>query len=124
MLVPQSLYSTGSSLTAVYSPWFPRGGDYGRFQIQVPQMSSTASTLILGVQMYHKNTGEPGDGVAVGTIAQISGNLLATTHQFHFEVTDGFKELVRYVFGLISVGGSGTSWARFKVLRPTWFNKL
>jgi len=124
MLPVQTIYSVDQDLTTIYGPWFPRGADYAHFAVEVPAMSATTSSLGLGVGIYHKNRDEPGDGAATEAPAQIFGNYLATTHVFHWDNTVGFKELVRYVFFLVHIGGSGTSWAKFRTLAPAWFNKL
>lgn len=124
MLPVQTLYCFDSSLTTVYGPWFARGADSARFVIEVPKMSSTASSLVLGVQVCHKNPEETGDGSAVGSVVLIDGSMLASDQRFVFEVNAGFKELVRYQFALIDFFGSGAGWVTFRMLAPAWFNKV
>lgn len=124
MIPTQVLYCSDSNPTSVFGPWFTRGADYARFVIEVPAMSSSSDQLKLGIQMYHKNLEETGDGAAVGSLVVIDGSMLASDQRFIFEVTEGFKELVRYALTLINIGGSGAAWARFRALAPVWYSKL
>ena len=124
MFAAQTIYSIGSDITYLFSPWFPRGGDYGKFMVQVPVMSSDSSSLVLTIQLHHKNMKDAGNGTAVGPYATILGSYLPGLHAFYFDVTDGIKELARYKYSFAKVGGSGTSWATFQMLSPVWYNKI
>lgn len=96
-----TLQGTGSAnpSTVLYSPWFPRGGDYGIFTLEVAKMSDTSSTFSLKVEFFHKNTSDTGDGSVIpSNDITIAGN--ASSFRASKDVTAGFKELVRYKFTL------------------------
>lgn len=124
MIPIQTLYCSDSAPTTAFGPWMPRGADFARFMLEVPLMSSTSSLLVLGIQMLHKNRDETGDGSSVGPLVAINGSMLSSDTRFIFEVTDGFKELVRYSFALINVGGAGAAWATFRTLAPVWYSQI
>lgn len=124
MFDAQSLCMQGSSPTAVYGPWFPRGGDYGLFTLDVAKMSSASSSLILTVALYHKNRDDTGDGTGIAGGMELNGSQIATNPRTTTNFTTGFKELVRYVYSLEHAGGSGTNWATFRVLSPVWYDAV
>jgi hypothetical protein len=130
----QTIQMTGTASTEVYSPWFPRGGDYGLFTLEVTAMGKNAGTLTLAVAMYHKNTSEAGDPAlpAAGGVALTDFDLTAVgrvTVDFKngygsSPAFGGFKELVRYKFTLSGVSTTNTSWATFRMLSPVWYDAV
>jgi hypothetical protein len=125
MFDAQTIQMQGATSTDLYSPWFPRGGDYGLFTLEAIKMSTTSSALVLTVQMVSKNTSEPGDGANVGSSFNRDGSQIATTPRITSDVTTtGFEELVRYKFTLSNASGSGTNWAVFRMLAPVWYDKV
>ncbi|MCC6268873.1 MAG: hypothetical protein IT300_14995, partial [Dehalococcoidia bacterium] len=117
----QTLQCTDTTATTVYSPWFPRGGDYGIFTLELVSMSSTSANLSLSVQLVSKNTSETGDGANVGSAISRTGSNGAGRSQG--DITAGFEELVRYKFTLQLSTGSGVNWAVFRMLAPVWYDK-
>lgn len=125
MFDAQTIQMNGNTSTVLYSPWFPRGGDYGLFTLEVAAMSSTSSTtLSLAVQLVQKNSDLPGDGANVGSAFSRAGNVWSGTPRLTSDITAGFEELVRYKFTLSDASGSGTSWATFRMLAPVWYDKV
>jgi len=113
--------------TVLFSPWFPRGGDYGIFTLEVVKMSGTTSAFKLKVEFVHKNTSDPGDGGSpiASTDITIDGSEGATREQK--DVTAGFKELVRYKYTLTTTDSPATTttmWATFRMLAPVWYDKV
>lgn len=104
----------------VYSPWFPREGDNGRFTLEVVAISEATITL----EVFHKNTEDTGDGTAYGDATNIlfdnkSGR---TTQEW-----TGLKELVRFRYEVLphSEAPDGTvGWVLFRLLRPVWFESV
>ena len=137
MFDAQTIQMQGTTSTDLYSPWFPRGGDYGLFTLEVAAIKSGDGngTVTLKAVLFQKNASETGDGtVAAGgasgeisrTSAQGAGrpsvdysNGLGTSPTF-----GGFEELVRYKFTLSGSGTGGTSWATFRMLAPVWYDKV
>jgi hypothetical protein len=120
----QTITCADTTATNVYSPWFPRGGDYGLFTLEVSSMSSSSSTLSLTVQMIHKNSAEAGDGGSVGSSFSRTGSNYGATPRTTGTITAGFKELVRYKFTLALSSGSGQNWAIFRMLPPIWYDAV
>ncbi len=120
----QTMQCTDAATTVVYSPWFPRGGDYAMLTLEVAAMSSASSSFSLTVQMIHKNASDVGDGSTVGSTFSRSGNQIATAPRVTSDLTNGFKELVRYKFTLQFSGGSGVNWAIFRMLAPIWYDAV
>ena len=134
MFDSQTIQMQGTTATDLYSPWFPRGGDYGLFTIEVAAIKSGDGngTVTLKAVLVHKNTSETGNGdvAAGGANGEISrtsagrttvdySNGLGTSPTF-----GGFEELVRYKFTLSGSGTGGTSWATFRMLAPVWYDKV
>ena len=124
MFDAQTIQMQGATSTVLLSPWFPRGGDYGLFTLEVAKMSSTSSSQSLEVQLVHKNTSDAGEGSDVGSPLTIAGDDWSGVPRLTADITAGFKELVRYKFTLAYSGGSGTNWATFRMLAPAWYDKV
>jgi hypothetical protein len=124
MFDAQTIQMQGATATDLYSPWFPRGGDYGLFTLEVAKMSSTNAALTMSVQMLHKNSDDTGDGTAVGSAFTRLGSNYVATPRVTSDITAGFKELVRFKFTLSYSGGSGTNWATFRTMQPVWYDKV
>lgn len=120
----QSIQCTDTNATTVLSPWFPRGGDYGLFTLEVAKMSSTSANLSLSVQMLHKDSSDTGDGTAVGSPWTITGSAADSAPRSTSNITAGFKELVRYKITLQLSTGSGVNWTIFRMLPPVWYDAV
>lgn len=122
MFDAQTIQAKDTTPTVLLSPWFPRGGDYGLFTLEVAQMSSSSNTLSLSVQMVHKNTSDAGEGDPVGSPFAIDGS--EWPGRLTADITAGFKELVRYEFTLELSSGTAVNWATFRMLAPAWYDKV
>lgn len=102
--------------TIVYTPWFPRRGNNVTSSCQVIAISGTEAEV--QVDMLEKDSEDTGGG-APKTAAGTSSSQAATT--FSFRCTD-CKELVRYRITLTSDSKdeSGTLYAHFRMLPPSW----
>lgn len=123
----QTVDTSTNQATDLYSPWFPRGGDYGIFTMEVMKMSGTSANLQLTVEMYNKKASDAGNGTAVTSSSwSVAANATLPTRASK-EVTAGFLELVRYKFTLkwAAAGTTGTNyWATFRMLAPVWYDKV
>ena len=99
---------------AVYSPWFPRGGDNLRATLEVVNRSGTPT---LTVTVYTKNTEDVGNGTEANTTT-ISGGAAGRTVAEWAGVT---KQLVRYKFAPTGTAGD---WTLFRMLAPIWFDSV
>jgi hypothetical protein len=124
MFDAQTLYVHDDTATAVFSPWMPRGADYGIFIVDVDNFSASSADFVLTVDIVHKNSEDAGNGTTAGTITVASNNWASDTTNFLTTVTTGLKELVRYKFTLEHSTGSGTNFAIFKMRQPQWFDAL
>ncbi|MEZ4495177.1 MAG: hypothetical protein R3C29_17915 [Dehalococcoidia bacterium] len=118
MFQAQMLHANGTATeTAVYSPWFPRGGDNIIFAADLVAQSSGNGKI--DIDLLTKNSEDTGDGTAV-TSSTLSltdpgvGSLL---------VRGTLEELVRFRFTL-STDADSTDWVIFRVLQPSWFNDV
>ena len=100
--------------TAVYSPWFARGGDYARFTVDVIEYSLGGNDL--SVQFFTKNSEDTGDGVLASGSPTISRS--ATGRET--AECDNLEELVRYKF----TAGGTTGQVLFRMLTPVWFDAV
>lgn len=133
MFDSQTIQMVGTTSTVLYSPWFPRGGDYGLFTLEVAAIQpGGGSGLKLTAVLLHKNASDPGDGSAAvgGTAGNIERTSAGrTTIDYTKDIGSspafgGFKELVRYQFTLSGSSTTGTSWATFRMLAPVWYDKV
>lgn len=136
MFDSQTIQMRGTTSTVLYSPWFPRGGDYGLFTLEVAAIESSegTGTVTLTAVLLHKNASEAGDGDPAvngtdGNIALSAVNRTTVDYKNGIGSSptfEGFKELVRYQFTLTRSGSSttGTSWATFRMLAPVWYDKV
>ncbi len=99
----------------LFSPWMSRGGDNVIFTADVIYQSDNKPDL--SVQLYEKNTEDPGDGTAI--TGSISGD---ATGRF-FKELKGVKELVRYRFTLTSTTAE-VDHVLFRMLSPVWFDDV
>lgn len=131
MFSAQTIQMQGTTPTVLYSPWFPRGGDYGVFTLDVVGIGGSG-TPTLTVAFFHKNSSDPGDGdlAADGTGSTISRT---ATGRSSLDLADGvggttamagFKELVRYEFTISGGATNITSWATFRMLSIVWYDKV
>lgn len=126
MFDSQTIQCQGTTATTVYSPWFPRGGDYGIFTVEVASFSASHANFSLSVQMIHKNSDEVGDtGSGGGTVGSAFSVVSTGGPRTSSDITAGFKELVRYKFTLQYITtGTGTNWAIFRMLPPIWYDAV
>ena len=128
MFDAQTIQMQGTTSTVVYSPWFPRGGDYGLFTLEVAVIGG-AGTPTLSVALFHKNTSETGDGSLATTLSFSLTSATRTSVDFSngagsSPTFGGFKELVRYKFTLSGGSANITSWATYRMLAPVWYDKV
>ncbi len=106
----------------VFSPWFPRGGDFVKLTVEGIQVTG-ASTL--EISLYHKDSADPGSGADVdsgGTKKLTLSAVGRTSVDWAKSSTiTGLKELVRYRF---QMNGSGSDAIRFRTLAPIWYDAV
>lgn len=124
----QTIQMQGTTATDIYSPWFPRGGDYGLFTLEVAAIGG-AGTPTLAVALYHKNASDTGNGDLATTLSFSRTATGRTTVDFSngagsSPTFGGFEELVRYKFTLSGGSANITSWATFRMLAPVWYDKV
>lgn len=66
MFDSQTMQMQGAVSTTLLSPWFPRGGDYGLFTLEVTSVGAGGGTVTLTAKLRHKNASDTGDGSDVG----------------------------------------------------------
>ena len=131
MFDSQTIQMQGTTSTVLYSPWFPRGGDYGIFTLELVGVGGSG-TPTLTIALLHKNASDPGDGdpAATGSGSTISRTTAGRTSLDLAAGTGGtsamvgFKELVRYQFTISGGATNITSWATFRMLAPVWYDKV
>lgn len=131
MFNAQTIHLQGTALanpsTVLLSPWFPRGGDYGIFTVEVEKMSDTTAGFSLKVELLHKNVVDTGNGVLVANSAiTVPGNVVSPSRSFK-DIVAGFKELVRYQFTLTTTASPPATtslWATFRMLSPVWYDRV
>ena len=104
-----------------YSPWFPRGGDNLRATLDLIAVSGSGK---LRVDVFTKNTEDPGDGSNADSTLKID---TSTTGRTTIEwpassASPGLLELCRYKFSF-SAGSAGDR-ALFRMLPPVWFDSV
>ncbi len=137
MFDSQTIQIQGTTSTVLFSPWFPRGGDYGIFTVEVTSMGFTTGggvELKLSVAMFTKNTSDPGDpanpaagGVALTDFARTTTGRTSVDFKYNYGTSPafpGFLELVRYRFTLSGTSTTNTSWATFRMLPPIWYDNV
>ncbi len=117
MFDSQTIQMNGTTTVKLLSPWFPRGGDYAMFTMEV---TAGAGTYQLLVTARHKNASETGDGTAVGPTTLF----LTAPGRKTVDFTSGFKEMVRYEFELSGGTANVTTWATFRMLAAAWYDKV
>ena len=107
-----------SESTAVYSPWQERGGDNVIWPIEVVNEALAGTDARFEVQVFHKNSDDTGDGVAVGSsIAFEDPGIL------HLDVTAGLKEMVRLKFSF-NENATADSWVLFRALSAVFYDAV
>ena len=129
MFDSQTIQMYGTASVDLYSPWFPRGGDYGLFTLEVMAFGGTSPTIT--VTLIQKNTSDPGNGDPVpGNITTLTLSAVdRKTIDFKrgagsTPFFQGFEELVRYKFTLSGGADSVTSWMTFRMLPPVWYDAV
>src|SRR5258706_8967048 len=100
---------------SLYGVWIPRGGDNGRFSLEV--VANGGAKII--VQLFHKDFSDMGDGTSLGSSITFDGTNGRTTQEWV-----GVKQLVRFLFTVTpyktkKAGEFG--WVLFRFLQPSWF---
>ena len=110
----------------VYSPWFPRSGDHGRFTVDVVSVGQSGGGVPeITVRAWTKSTDDTGDGANADTAVSIVRTTVGrTTQEWLSTPTTGFKDLVRYKFSLGNTSDVGTAWVLFRMLSPVWFDAV
>jgi hypothetical protein len=126
MLASQTIPTQGDQETILLSPWFPRGGDYGLFTLEVTAIGGTG-TPTLTVTMVVKDSDEAGEGTEYTGLSIARTSVGRTTVDFAngagSPAFGGFKQMVRYRFKL-SGGSTGTTWVTFRMLAAVWYDKV
>lgn len=108
----------GASSTVIYSPWFPRQGDYLRATLEIAAISGAT----LEVEVFTKNAEQSTNGVDADTGTSISSNAVGRgTAEWGPTGSTGLLELVRYKF---TASGSSGNWVLFRMLSPVWFDAV
>lgn len=110
--------------TTVYSPWFPRGGDYLRATVEAIKLTAAG----LEVRVFTKKQEDTTSGADVDSSA--SGKIATTgttagqiiTHEWGPDTGNGINELVRYEFK--NTASSSSDWILFRMLPPVWFDAV
>ena len=114
MFEAQLLYGTST----VYSPWFPRAGDYAIATIDVMDLSGAS----VQIDLYTKNEEDKGDGTKVDSTVNIRATSVGRhSAEWGPNGSDGILELVRY---RIEVSTTDTQWALFRMLDLVWFDAV
>ena len=125
----QTMLVQGNGNTSFYGPWFPRGGNYGIFSLEVVALG-VDGTPNLKVSLLSKNSSDPGNGqdLSLVMIEKASAGIISQDYSFDVGGTgfQGFEELIRYRYELVITGGSGsaTNWVTFRMLSPSWYDKV
>ncbi|HHK42335.1 MAG TPA: hypothetical protein ENJ50_07950 [Planctomycetaceae bacterium] len=114
MFEAQLLYGTST----VYSPWFPRSGDYFIGTLDVISLDGATLTL----EVFTKNQEDSGDGVNADTSVSIRASAAGrASAEWGPDDSGGIKELVRYK---MTASGTDTQWVLFRILDPVWFDAV
>lgn len=112
----QAQYLPGG--TTIYSPWFPRGGDYMVATVEVA--AADAAGTVLTVQVLSKDKSDFGDGLALTTPTFTQTGAGRTSVTFGgTTAAAGMKDLVRFSFSCPSA-----KWVLFRMLPPSWFDAI
>jgi hypothetical protein len=112
-----------NSTVYLFSPWFPRGGDFATFAAEVTVIGGTAAKLTISA--YHKNADDQGDGTDVDAASNIqftaTGRLSTTWPVQTSSTAKGFKQLVRYRYKFES---TGVAYITYRMMPPVWFDNV
>ena len=115
MFDAQVIISDGTAVK-LFSPWFPRGGDYVRVLVDVTTILDTGGgTPQLDIDLFHKNADDEGDGIANGSAITMNAAGRNTIKEW-----TAIKELVRFRFTFDTSGS--LAWVIFRMLPPSWFD--
>lgn len=129
MFDSQTIQMQDTTSVSLYSPWFPRGGDYGLFTLEVTAIGG-GGTPTLTVEVYNKNSTDTGDGsLAAGNMSFSRTTVGRTTVDYangqgSTPAMAGFEELVRYKFTISGGAANETTWATYRMLAPAWYDKV
>ena len=122
MFDAQYLLAPSGGTTAVYSPWFPRGADNGRFTAELIRLVGSGTAKLV-VRLFHKNADADAsyDGTEVDATKtiQITAEGTRTTTEW-----TGLRELVRYKIEVTETASGGDVWILFRMLDPVWFDTV
>lgn len=112
--------AVGSSSVVIYSPWFPRQGDYLRATAEIVAISGTNANL--EIEVFTKKSEDTTNGIDADTGTSISANGAGRgTAEWGPAGSNGISELVRYRF---TASGNPGSWVLFRMLPPVWFDAV
>ena len=112
----QAQYLFYSDTVSLFSPWMVRRGD--NIQIVAEALAFIGSSPELSVELYTKNSEDPGDGDPLGTALTIT-SVGPASKEF-----SGCDELVRYKYTYSSSSANSYDYALFRMLSPVWFDDV
>lgn len=98
----------------VFSPWFPRRGDYVRVTVDIVAVEDATLTIELAT----KNSEDTGDGSVIAT-SMSAASVGRVDEEWG---PDELEELVRYKF--TALGETSDAWVLFRMLTPVWFDAV
>lgn len=100
---------------AVYTDWFPRGGDNLIIQLDVVQLQGAT----LKVQVVTRSADSTGDGTALGTASSFT-SIGRQEVKVASSDTAGLSDLVRLKIEV--TGTAGSTWAHYRILDMIWYD--
>ncbi|MBK8977628.1 MAG: hypothetical protein IPM29_17095 [Planctomycetes bacterium] len=113
-----------SAAYSVYSPWFPRSGDYLTVTLEVTAVDGAE----IKVEVFTKNREDSGDGdnAQTGTLNITRSTIGIQSETWRSGPGSGsstnatLDELVRYKFTITTT--TPGKWIAFRMLPPVWFD--
>jgi hypothetical protein len=130
MLLGQLLDGKPNATATYFSPWFPRGGNLAKFTCQVfasESLSGGGEGFKISVETKNSEDSDKdqsaftpqGGGAQTMTLTALA----LTTWEVGADLgssNNGFLELVRFKYQLISATASTEPWVHFRILNPVW----
>lgn len=114
MIIGETLGTVAGNVASAlaWSPWFPSLGNAAVFSCQVLAMSAS---VVFDVAVWTKSDDDTDDDATLmGSMTLTSGGDLKTC------TVSGCKDLVRYAYHTVDLGGVGDQWVHFVMLSPSW----
>ncbi len=104
----------------VFSPWFPRQADMLRVTAECVAVSGGA----VEIQLYTKNTEDPGNGdpVDTGTVISLSSPGRSTVEWKTVVSQEGVQQLLRFRY--VVTGTETYHWILYRLLPAAWFDAV